>query len=145
MDFVGDDAPIFPGSYWQSSTDWAGKRGNSRANLAFVKARIERYGCFAILTDGPNGFVAGSPNSSPRVYPPYPAGEVVDATGSGDIFRAGMLYGLEIGWPPSHCLQFASAAGCLACQSLGATASVPTVAEVQALIAANTESSERYD
>ncbi|HTQ10635.1 MAG TPA: carbohydrate kinase family protein [Fimbriimonadaceae bacterium] len=134
MDFVDAADPVFEGSYWQSSTDWVGKRGNARANLAWVRKWIDEYGCFTILTDGPNGFVAGSPDSPPRLYPPYPCAEVVDATGSGDIFRAGMLFGLDQGWRVTRCLEFASAAGCLACQALGATASIPSSADVEALI-----------
>ena len=145
MDFVEESDPIFPASFWQSSTDWVGKRGNARANMAWLKGWIERHGCFSILTDGPNGFIAGSPELAPRVYPPYPATEIVDATGSGDMFRAGMLFGLENDWPISRCLQFASAAGCLGCQALGATTYVPSRDEVEALIAENPETSKRYD
>ncbi len=144
MDFACPTDPIFPGTYWQSSTDWTGERGNPRANLDWIENWIGRNGCFAILTDGPNGFAAGSPDLTPRLYPPYPARDVVDATGSGDVFRAGMIYGLERGWPSADCLRFASAAGCLACQSLGATSYVPSVAEIESLIAESPDVSLLY-
>lgn len=145
MDFVRDDEPVFPGSFWQTSTDWAGTRGNVQANLEWLGKWTQRHDCFAILSDGPNGFVAGSRDRSPRHYPPYPAGQVLDATGSGDMFRAGMLFGLEHGWPHADCLRFASAAGCLACRSLGATAEVPPRAEIEDLILTNPDVSSRYD
>ncbi|HVT11487.1 MAG TPA: carbohydrate kinase family protein [Fimbriimonadaceae bacterium] len=134
MDFVDDDAPLFPGSFWQSSTDWAGTRGDIAANLEFVRSWVDRYGCFAILTDGSQGLVFGSPETPATYLPAYPNDNVVDPTGSGDIFRAGMLYGLDSGWEIERCLQFASAAGSLACRSLGATGTIPALTEIEALI-----------
>jgi sugar/nucleoside kinase (ribokinase family) len=145
MDFVGIDVPVFPGSYWQSSTDWAGSRGDLDANLRWVGDWVNRFGCFAILTDGTHGFVAGAPGTSPRHYPNFPLDSFVDATGAGDTFRAGMLFGLDHDWPASRCLRFASAAGCLACRSLGATTAIPSVGEIEALIAANPSVSAAYD
>lgn len=144
MDFVGREEPILPGAFWQSSTDWAGTRNNLQRNVDFVKRFVAKRECFAILSDGPNGFVAGSPELPVRAYPPYPQDEVVDATGAGDMFRAGMLFGLDQNWPISRCLQFASAAGCLKCRFLGATTHVPSVQEVEAHIAAHPHVSAHY-
>jgi sugar/nucleoside kinase (ribokinase family) len=144
MDFLQEDDPIFPGTYWQSSTDWAGFRGNTQKNVAFVQKFVERRGCFCILSDGPNGLVAGSPELPVRAYPPYPSPKLVDSTGAGDMFRAGMLFGLEQGWETSKCLQFASAAGCLKCRSLGATTDVPSKDEILAHIEAHAEVSRHY-
>lgn len=144
MDFIGPDAPVFPGSFWQSSTDWAGARGDRSANLFYVRELSDRTSCFAILTDGAHGFVAASPDLAPRSYPNFPLDRFVDATGAGDLFRAGMLFGLDRSWPISDCLRFASAAGCLACRTLGATQDIPTVGEIQALIEANPETAAAY-
>lgn len=144
MDFVGEDEPIFPGSFWQCGTDWAGTRGNTQKNVVWVQEMVDRTGCFAILSDGPNGFVAGSPDHPVRAYPPYPAPQVVDTTGAGDLFRAGMLFGLDQNWPIPDCLRFASAAGCLKCRSLGATTDVPTVDEIRRHIQEHPSISERY-
>ena len=144
MDFTRDDEPIAPGSFWQSSTDWAGFRNNTQKNVQWVKAWIAKYGCFTILSDGPNGFVAGSPAMPARAYPPYPMQDVVDTTGAGDMFRAGMLFGLDQGWEASKCLQFASAAGCLKCRSFGATTEVPTVEEVLAYVVEHEQVSRQY-
>lgn len=134
MDFVRADDPIVRGSFWQSSTDWAGHRNDMQRNLRWVSDWAARYECFAILSDGPNGFVAGSPEVPVRAYPPFPSPPVVDTTGAGDLFRAGMLFGLSQDWPISKCLQFASVAGCLKCRALGATTDVPTVAEIEAYL-----------
>lgn len=145
MDFIREDDPITPETVWQCSTDWAGHRNNVQKNLVWVQEFVARYGCLAILSDGPNGFVAGSPELPVRAYPPFPAPLVVDTTGAGDLFRAGMLHGLSRGWPIGRCLAFASAAGCLKCAYLGATTVVPSVAEIGALIAANPEIARQYD
>lgn len=144
MDFTRSEEPIAPGSFWQSSTDWAGYRNNVQKNVQWVKAWIAKYGCFTILSDGPNGFVAGSPEKPARAYPPYPALDVVDTTGAGDMFRAGMLFGLDQGWAYPKCLQFASAAGCLKCRALGATTEVPSVAEILAYVNEHEQVSRQY-
>jgi len=144
MDFIREDEPIVPGSFWQSSTDWAGHRNNMQRNVQWVKDWVSRYGCFTIVSDGPNGFVAGGPDLPVRTYPPYPALKVVDTTGAGDLFRAGMLHGLDKGWPIQRCLQFAAAAGCLKCRAFGATSDVPTVAQIESHIADNPDVSRQY-
>ena len=145
MDFIRDTDKITKGSWWQSSTDSVGHRSNTQKNVAWVKEFVAKSGCFAILSDGPNGFVAGSQEVPVRAFPPYPCPEVVDTTGAGDVFRAGMLFGLSQSWLISDCLRFASAAGCLNCRGLGATSKLPTVAEIKALIQDNPDVSRGYD
>lgn len=144
MDFFREGDPVAEGSYWQSSTDWVGHRGNIQRNVRWVNDFVAQHGSFTILSDGPNGFVAGSPQMPARQFPPFPAPAVVDSTGAGDVFRAGMLYGLDLGWPVGKCLQFAAAAGCLECAYIGATTRVPTVAEIEALVDANVEVARHY-
>lgn len=144
MDFFRDDDPVTPASTWQSSTDWVGHRGNAQRNVRWVNDFVARKGCYAILSDGPNGFVAGAPGQPARLYPPFPAVSVVDSTGAGDTFRAGMLYGLDQDWPMGKCLAFAAAAGCLECAYIGATTQVPTVAEIEAHITDNSDVARYY-
>jgi adenosine kinase len=43
--------------------------------------------------------------------PSVPAEAVVDPTGCGDAYRAGLLYGMERGWPWRKCAQLASVMG----------------------------------
>lgn len=144
MDFIRDDEPIEPGSFWQCSTDWVGHRGNTQRNVAWVREFVAKHGAVTILSDGPNGFVAGGPELPVRAYPPFPAPSVVDTTGAGDTFRAGMLYGLSQGFPLADCFRFASAAGCLSCQYVGANTQTPTEAEIQAHIADNPDVARAY-
>lgn len=63
--------------------------------------------------------------------------KVVDATGAGDVFRAGFIYGLLQPWPVPDVLRFANAAAALSCTRLGAIPSVPTLGEVQHFLAAH--------
>lgn len=144
MDFVDLKDPIYEGSFWQSSTDWAGFPGNTQKNVEWVRDWVSRFGCFAVLSDGPNGFVAGSPTLKTRAYPPFPCPSLVDFTGAGDIFRAGMILGLDRGWEIPKCLQFASAAGCLECGTFGANSFVPSEEEIWAHVQAYPEVGERY-
>jgi sugar/nucleoside kinase (ribokinase family) len=145
MDFYLDDEEIPFGSCCQTGTDWVGERGNEEVNLKWVADWSDRYGCTTILTDGPEGFFLGRHEVPPRHFAPFPADTVVDSTGAGDLFRAGMLFGLDQDWPLSACLKFAAAAGCLSCRSIGATEDVPTIAEINALIAANPNIAESYE
>jgi sugar/nucleoside kinase (ribokinase family) len=144
MDFVQENDPIAPNTFWQSSTDWVGYQGNTQKNMEWVKKWVNKFGCFTVLSDGPNGFVGGSPTLRTRAYPPFPCPVLVDSTGAGDIFRAAMLHGLQAGWEVHRCLMFASAAGCLKCGHFGANTYVPTVEEIWEHVEANPEVSEHY-
>jgi sugar/nucleoside kinase (ribokinase family) len=143
MDYLNPDS-VPPGSYWQCSTDWVGTRNNMQRNVSWVQDWVAKTESFAILSDGPNGFVAGSPDLPIRAYPPYPAPIVIDTTGAGDMFRAGMLFGLSQGWHLDECLRFASAAGCLKCGALGATTVVPSISDVKKLIDEHPTISKQY-
>lgn len=58
----------------------------------------------------------------------------VDTTGAGDVFRAGLIYGLLSEWPLERSLQFANAAAALSCTTLGAMSGVPALGDVHALL-----------
>lgn len=66
--------------------------------------------------------------------------EVIDPTGAGDAFVAGVAWGMAQRWPWPEVGRFANAVGALACCSLGAQASLPTLEEVEALLAAGAAS-----
>ncbi len=136
---------VKPGDVWQGSTDWLGVRGNESANRALVAERVEAWGCAVILSDGANGLIAGSPTLPARAFPAFPCPSLVDSTGSGDLFRAAMLYGLDHGWAFNDCLRFATAAGALGCQYLGASERIPTVAEIDRHIQDNPAVASAYD
>ncbi len=59
--------------------------------------------------------------------------KAVDTTGSGDVFRAGFIYGLLNGWAVERTLRLANAAAALACTRLGAIAGIPALDEALTL------------
>ncbi len=62
--------------------------------------------------------------------------EAVDTTGAGDVFRAGVIYALLRDWPTADILRFANAAAAVSCTRLGALGGIPTLDEIEALVAA---------
>lgn len=56
---------------------------------------------------------------------------IVDPTGAGDAFAAGVAYGMARRWPWPEVGRFANALGALATRALGAQSSLPTLAEVE--------------
>ena len=66
-----------------------------------------------------------------------PAFEVdaVDTTGAGDVFRGAFIYAMLRGDDPVEILRFATAAAAVSCTREGAMDGVPTIEEVQRLLA----------
>jgi ribokinase len=60
--------------------------------------------------------------------------EVIDSTGAGDTFNAGLAVALAEGSPMRHALRFANQAAALSTTRVGAQAAAPSRAEVDALI-----------
>ena len=61
--------------------------------------------------------------------------EAVDTTGAGDVFRAGFVFALLRGWPTEDTLRFANAAAAISCTRLGALGGIPSLDEVEELVA----------
>ena len=64
--------------------------------------------------------------------PGVPATRVVDPTGCGDAFRAGLLYGLERGWPLERCVALGNRIGALKIASRGGQNHAVDTAELTA-------------
>jgi sugar/nucleoside kinase (ribokinase family) len=58
---------------------------------------------------------------------------VVDATGAGDAFKAGVIYGLWRGWNLEQAVVWGVSAGSLNTRTVGATSCPPTLAEIEAI------------
>lgn len=137
MDFFRENERIPEGAICQYGSDWVGVHGDVSANLTWAREWSKRHRCTTILTDGAVGFVVSSTAGDARhvpaleipsdALPPGMSAIPVDSTGAGDAFRAGMLYGLDLGWPFEDCLDFASAAGALSTLALGASQEVPSL------------------
>jgi hypothetical protein len=111
--------------------------------VAAAAALLARGARNVLVTLGDQGSLLVSPGGdggAARVLrqgccaPPGPVGKVLDETGAGDAFRAAFAVALVEGMPPPACLEFAAAAGAIAVSRLGAVPSLPSRAEVHALL-----------
>ncbi|MGA3184811.1 MAG: sugar kinase [Candidatus Dormibacteria bacterium] len=96
-----------------------GERDPERQAALFNKAGAETV----IITMGSEGSLVRSPTDTRRLT--APSVDVVDGSGAGDAFTAGLIVGILEGWPLEQSLRFASAAGALACTALGCTDGIP--------------------
>jgi sugar/nucleoside kinase (ribokinase family) len=85
-----------------------------------------------ITTDGPGTVHALDSQGNGFTIEP-PAVTALDATGAGDAFRAGLLYGLLRGDELPRSLCWAVAAGSLKVENLGAATTLPDFEEIEAL------------
>ena len=85
-----------------------------------------------ITTDGPHTVHALDAQGNGFTIQP-PAVTALDATGAGDAFRAGLLYGLLHSFDLPRSVCWGVAAGALKVQSLGAATTLPTFDEIEAL------------
>ncbi len=58
----------------------------------------------------------------------------VDTTGAGDVFHAGLCYGVLRDWPVQKTLDFSNALAALCCRSVGGRTGIPRLQEVEELL-----------
>jgi sugar/nucleoside kinase (ribokinase family) len=100
---------------------------------AFAAALRDQYGPTTILTRGAAGCVVapeGGATGEVISIPAYVAPAVVDSTGAGDVFRAGLIYGRLQDWDLEPTIRFASAAAALNCGEMGGWCGVRSVEEI---------------
>ncbi|HEX5808163.1 MAG TPA: carbohydrate kinase family protein, partial [Anaerolineales bacterium] len=85
-----------------------------------------------ITTDGPNQVHALDTEGNGFTIQP-PSAPAVDATGAGDAFRAGLLYGLLQGFDLPRSLCWAVATGSLKVRNVGAATTLPEFKQVEEL------------
>jgi len=85
-----------------------------------------------ITTDGPQTVHALDARGHGFTIQP-PTVTAIDATGAGDAFRSGLLYGLLRGFDLPRSLCWAVATGSLKVKNLGAATTVPDFKEIEAL------------
>ncbi len=88
----------------------------------------------AIVTLGENGALVHGAGHSDHV-PAFEAGPVVETTGAGDAFNGGLAVALARGAPALEAARFASAVAGISVTRHGTAPSMPTRAEVEALLA----------
>jgi sugar/nucleoside kinase (ribokinase family) len=89
-----------------------------------ARALLELGCASVVITCGVECAVYADPARVIRVRP-FPV-EVVDGSGAGDAFTAGIILGLIEGWPAEQRLRFAAALGGSVCRGLGCTGTVFT-------------------
>lgn len=90
-----------------------------------------------IITDGPHPVLVVRTDGSPFGVEPYDIPGVLDTSGAGDLFKAGILYGwLQEGWPLEQRVKFACAAAGLNCARNRTKDPLPTLDEIFALMRA---------
>jgi 5-dehydro-2-deoxygluconokinase len=65
---------------------------------------------------------------------PHPV-EVVCGLGAGDAFGAALVHGLIAGWDPVTCARYANASGALVVSRLACADAMPTIAELDEVVA----------
>jgi sugar/nucleoside kinase (ribokinase family) len=118
-----------------TSHEHIGPDGSAEEYAVYAANLRDTYGPTAIVTWGQNGcLVAEKGKTGERAVhvPAYVAPEVVDTTGAGDIFRAGLIYGRLQAWEAQTTARFASAAAALNCGAMGGWGGVRSLPEIYA-------------
>jgi sugar/nucleoside kinase (ribokinase family) len=100
---------------------------------AFAAAVRDQCGPTTIVTRGELGCVvapAGAARGEAISIPAYVAPAVVDSTGAGDVFRAGLIYGRLQGWDLEATIRFAAVAAAINCGEMGGWCGVRSVEEI---------------
>src|SRR6185312_17424676 len=87
----------------------------------------------AVVKMGGAGVLVATPEEVTTVHPQRV--EVVNGLGAGDAFGGALVHGLLSGWEPTRSAEYANAAGALVASRLACADAMPTVAEVDGLIA----------
>lgn len=111
------------------------KNFTKHSNLLQALREISRrFGCrIAGATLGSFGAVAW--DGIRFHYSPGFSVSAVDTTGAGDVFHAGVAYGILKGWKLPQILEFSNAAAALNCTALGARGGIKSLPTIRRLMA----------
>jgi 5-dehydro-2-deoxygluconokinase len=87
----------------------------------------------ALVKMGAEGVLVATADSR-AIVPPHPV-DVVCGLGAGDVFGGALVHGLLSGWEPVRIAEYANAAGAVVASRLACADAMPTVAELDALVA----------
>lgn len=107
----------------------------------YAQSLRDSCGRTTIVTCGERGCLIaeeGTIGATPIHIPAYLLPEVLDSTGAGDVFRAGILFGQWREWNIERTARFASAAAALNCTALGGWGGVQSLEQIEAF-QSNTE------
>jgi sugar/nucleoside kinase (ribokinase family) len=118
-----------------TSSETVGPEKSAEELATFAAGVRDPCGPTTVVTCGENGCLIAEKGGAPGEawhLPAYIAPEVVDSTGAGDVFRAGLVYGQLQGWDFLKTARFASAAAALNCGAMGGWCGVRSVDEIEA-------------
>ncbi len=121
---------VFVGGEWE----WRLMAGETERGPLLARIQAAMGGTrlqIAAVTQGAEGCTIVTPDRMIAV-PALPV-DVVDTTGAGDAFAAGLAHSLLHRWPLERAARFANAVGALATRALGSQSSLPTLDEALAL------------
>jgi 5-dehydro-2-deoxygluconokinase len=101
-----------------------------------AKRLLDRGVELALVKMGGEGVLVATADGA-TVVPPHRV-EVVCGLGAGDAFGGALVHGLLSGWEPARVAEYANAAGAIVASRLACADAMPTVAEVDALLASPT-------
>jgi len=131
LDWIGQVLPwtdyFFPNND-ESSQLLQGETNPQRQALRFQELGAKTV----VITCGSQGAVLATPTLrlKSNVYPVTP----VDATGTGDAFVSGYVYGVLNNLPPEKCLELGTALGASCVRCMGATTGVFTLPELHQFV-----------
>ncbi|NSW79969.1 MAG: carbohydrate kinase family protein [Chthonomonadetes bacterium] len=133
MDLHGSERAARAADILLTSYEWVGRDDSIDYLRRVADQYRERYGCTVILTAGAKGCVLAERERQQVVHlPAYRAPAIVDTTGSGDVFRAGLIYGRYVlGRELEWAIRFGSAAAALNAGAVGACAGVHPAEEIE--------------
>lgn len=102
-------------------------------------AEFQKYGVDTVIVKlGSRGAMARSRDCEEVLHVPVFPTRVVDTTGSGDNFMAGVVAGLAKGMDLADCMKLGAAVAALSVQAVGASAGIKDARQVAEFIAAHT-------
>jgi len=115
--------------------EWISGDGSAMGGLR----ELLRHGArLAVVTLGPRGALSLGPRDAEPLASEAFRVEVRDTTGAGDVFHAAFAFALLQGWGRRRVLRTAHAAAALSCRAVGAQGGLPSRAELETFLAAQT-------
>jgi sugar/nucleoside kinase (ribokinase family) len=129
-------APVLPLVDWFMPNDQQLRGLTGTDDLVAAAQNLLARGVGAVaVTVGAEGAIIVAPGAAPVTVPALPT-TVVDTTGCGDSFNAGMITGLLVGCEPGDAALIGCACGALVATGLGSDAGIQDLDGVLAVLAA---------
>lgn len=131
--YPGVEALLEYANYLFSSAEFPSRLLGNSSLLTDLPEISRRFGCtISGATLGRLGAIAW--NGSQFHYCRGYQVTAVDTTGAGDVFHAGVVYGISRNWTLNATLEFSCAAAALNCTGLGARGGIKSLHEIQSFM-----------